>query len=139
MKYIYIVVGFPFSYVKGCTYLNWYSSFHKKHKGARMTDISPKSQEKRLKSMISKPKNMGYFESLDDAKRAIAENGYHMHEGAYYTHLLIEEIPIGQIDAYDFEPKHWYKGYSTGNGWNDYEYRKCRRPRWAKGTFGFSN
>jgi hypothetical protein len=140
MKNIYVLVGFHYEYAKNAAYLSRQETLYKRanpEKKGRMK-FSDKVMINRLRAIIgSIPENIGYFETLEDAVKAVKENGHCMHEGAYYTTLCIEVLPFGCIDAYG-EAVKWFRGHSTGEGWHDYEYRSCRKPRWSRGTFAFS-
>ena len=97
--------------------------------------MSKEEIEQRRSGAIYTPIALGYYPSLEAAKISIEANQSYMHEGNYYTYLSIEHRNFG-LENYDFDFNPiWYKGYSTGNGWYDYEYRKCKKPACFNGIF----
>lgn len=85
--------------------------------------------------------NFGYFKSQQEAIDYIKEFGYSIHEGAYYTHLLIEEHGYGWDNLVwgdDYASEMWFEGKSTGDEWQDYEYNQIERPECLRGIVGFA-
>jgi len=143
MKNIYVIVGFNYNHGKNSAYISRTSTIYSKKKktGERFSarlHFPDHITIKRLHAIAqNSPTNIGYFASLEDAVKSIKESGYYMHEGGYYSTLCIEQVPFGIVDSYG-EAVKWFSGRSTGTGFCDYEFRSCRRPRWAKHTFAFN-
>lgn len=85
--------------------------------------------------LFKHPYTKGIFKSKQDAVDVIEKYGYSIHEGNYYTHLLIERGYYGAegIDLSD-DAETWYIGESTGPEYEDYRYVETERPHVFQGT-----
>jgi len=70
---------------------------------------------------------VGFFDNLEDAKKAVEDNWCDLYENGYYKYAIIEEREDGLYSTCD-NPI-FYK-------WEDGGYKKIKRPR---ATYGFCN
>ena len=152
-EFIYILVGFPHSYMRARG-RRWeiekpMNELHRKRrKGESYDEILLKNLENQWGAFRESDQyheilmggvNKGFFLSKEDAIAFLEENGDSIHEGAYYTHFLIEMRRIG-YEGYGFgdDVETWFVGESTGEGWHDYRYVPCERPECFTGVMGFA-
>ena len=78
---------------------------------------------------------VGYFETFEEAEKAVLENACDIWETCY-NYAVIENIKPG-LYQYDFHPT-WYKWHKLANG-----YMKCEQPSFVTkhgsiGTIGYA-
>jgi hypothetical protein len=151
-KYIYVLVGFNFLYMKA---KEKYRELEKRSSVIYKTRNDSEENQKIYESIKQEFKefkntkeynyilmgshNKGYFLTKKDAVNFIEKNGGNLHEGAYYTHFLIEKHGVG-YEGYCFgdNAETWFRGESTGDGWWDYRYVPCEKPECFCGTISFA-
>ena len=151
-KYIYVLVGFNFLYMKA---KEKYRELEKRSSVIYKTRNDSEENQKIYESIKQDFKefkntkeynyilmgshNKGYFLTKKDAVNFIEKNGGNIHEGAYYTHFLIEKHGVG-YEGYCFgdNAETWFRGESTGDGWWDYRYVPCEKPECFCGTISFA-
>jgi len=134
--FIWVIVGFSSNYIRGQI-----ENLELEEQYRHMVDKSrfvlpPEVQEKRLRNMLNKPSNRGYFLSKELAVETIENNCEYIQELGYYTYLLIEKHGANIIEGH-----YWHE--SDGETWfklsDDFtRYEPCEKPDCLVGVVSFA-
>jgi hypothetical protein len=153
-EYIYILVAFTYKQMEAEAKLYAITEpleklHHKRRKGEQIDELLEADLRNQIKEFRNSSEyqnipmgsvNKGFFLTREDAIKVLENYGHSIHEGAYYTHFLIEKRAIG-YEGYCFGEdgdETWYKGESIGDGWHDYRYVPCEKPEFFERTVGFA-
>ncbi len=75
-------------------------------------------------------RTVGYFETLEEARKCVEENWGDIYEEGYYKYAVIEDVEPGIYMSAESNPI-FFK-------WKDGKYQEIERPVELKGFFGFT-
>jgi hypothetical protein len=134
--FIWVIVGFGFDYIQG-QIENRELEEQYQHTADKSRFVLPSEvQEKRLRNMISKPSNRGYFLSKELAVETIENNCEYIQELGYYTYVLIEKHRLDTIDSHCWDDRDGETWFKLSDDFTRYE--PCEKPDCLSGLISFA-
>jgi hypothetical protein len=135
-KHIWVIVGFGFDYIQGQIENRELEEQYRHTVVKSRFVLPPEVREKRLKNLISKPSNRGYFLSKELSIQTIENNCQFIQEQGYYTYLLIEKHGANTIDAHCWHEPDGETWFKLSDGFTRYE--PCEKPDCLVGVVSFA-
>ncbi len=134
---LWIIIGFSFDYVQG-QIENKQMEHDYKHtvEGSRYI-FPPEIYQRRLKNLIKKPTNRGYFTSKNLALESIEKDCEYIQERGYYIFLCLEKFSLNVLEGSCWGDEDYETWFKLSDDFEKYEL--CEKPEFAKGTVDFSS
>lgn len=139
-EHIFVVVGFPFDYVKRDEWLyENEKAFHEAYKNKDKKKIKLLKEERKEYAKNNRavgPCTLAFFKEKEEAIDAILKYPDTFHD-CYHDYILVEKHHMNIVDSCEWwtEVNHtWFK-----YDYDKQEFVKCDKPEMYKQTTGFAN